>query len=425
MQSLALLVQAWQRVGATASRSAKIATLADCLRSVDAAQLELAVQYLSGELPQGRLGVSHATLQRASQLPAASCSSLTLSDVDERFGELSEVQGPGATGRRAQILGDLLGAADAEEQPFLRRLILGDLRAGALGGLMLEAIAAAARLPSAAVRRAAMYAPTLGAVAQAALSGGTAALQAFQLRTLSPLEPMLAQTASDVASALTRLGAQTAFEWKVDGARIQLHKRGKEVRIFTRRLNDVAASLPEIIELAQRLPAEELVLDGEVIALDANGRPRPFQQTMRRFGRKLDVAAMRERLPLHAYFFDCLRLAGDTMIERPERERFAALERAVPPENLIARLVGPDRAAAERFYLEALAAGHEGVMAKLLDAPMRRAAAARAGSRSSARTHSTWWCWRPSGAVDGARAGCRICIWARGCRARPGTRRGS
>ncbi|HEX4051611.1 MAG TPA: ATP-dependent DNA ligase [Steroidobacteraceae bacterium] len=377
MGSLGVLVQAWERVAATPSRSAKIAALAEALAAMSAAELPLAVHYLAGELPQGRLGVSYALLRKAGSTPPASSASLTLSQLDQRFSELVEIRGAGSARRRAQLLAELFATAAAREQQFVLRLIVGELRAGALGGLMLEAIAAASGRPAAAVRRAAMFAPSLGALAQAARSADAEALQAFQLRTLHALEPMLAQTASDVAAAYARLGACLAIEWKLDGARIQLHKQGGEVRIYTRRLNDVAASLPEIVELAQRLPAEQLVLDGEAIALDATGRPRPFQQTMRRFGRRLDVAAMRERLPLHAYFFDCLRMDGETLVERPARERWAAQERAVPPEYQVPRLVAPDLPTAERFYAEAIAAGHEGVMVKALDAPYE------AGSRGA------------------------------------------
>ncbi len=319
-------------------------------------------------MPQGRLGISHAALREASAIAAATDTGLTLSEVDQRFSDLAEVRGAGAARRRAELLSQLLGAADAGQQQFLARLILGELRAGALGGLMLEAIAQAAQLPAPAVRRAAMFAPSLGALAAAALSEGAAALSAFQLVTLQPFEPMLAQSASDVAAACEELGPPLALEWKVDGARIQLHRRGSEVRIFTRSLHEVTDSLPEIVALAQRLPAEELVLDGEAIALAPSGRPRPFQQTMRRFGRRLDVDSMREQLPLHAFFFDCLRLGSQTLIDRPARERFEALARAVPADNLMPRLVGADPAAAERFYREALAAGHEGVMAKSLEA---------------------------------------------------------
>ncbi|HWG77648.1 MAG TPA: ATP-dependent DNA ligase [Steroidobacteraceae bacterium] len=369
MGSLGVLVQAWERVGATASRSAKIAALADALAAVPAAELPLAVNYLAGELPQGRLGVSHALLREAGSAAPASSASLMLAELDERFSELVEIRGAGAARRRTQLLAELLAALEAREREFVLRLIVGELRAGALGGLMLEAIATASGRPAAAVRRAAMFAPSLGALAQAARSADGEALQAFQLRTLHPLEPMLAQTAGDVAAAYARLGPSLAIECKLDGARIQLHKQGEQVRIYSRRLNDVADSLPEIVELARRLPAEELVLDGEAIALDASGRPRPFQQTMRRFGRKLDVAAMRERLPLQAYFFDCLRLDGETLVERPARERWASLERAVPAENRVPRLLAHDLASAERFYIDAISAGHEGVMAKALEAP--------------------------------------------------------
>jgi DNA ligase-1 len=369
MGTLGVLVQAWLRVGATAARGAKVAALAEALTAVPAAELPLAVHYLAGELPQGRLGVSYAMLQEASGAAPAPSASLMLSELDQRFSELVEIRGAGSARRRAQLLSELLGAADSREQQFIVRLIVGELRAGALGGLMLEAIAAASGRPAPAVRRAAMFAPSLGALAQAALSGDAEALQAFQLRTLHALEPMLAQSASDVAAAYARLGGELAIEYKLDGARIQLHKQGGEVRIYTRRLNDVAASLPEIVELAQSLPAQELVLDGEAIALDASGRPRPFQQTMRRFGRKLDVAAMRARMPMQAYFFDCLRLEGETLVERAARERFAALERAVPAVNRVPRLMAPELPAAERFYLDSIAAGHEGVMAKALDAP--------------------------------------------------------
>ena len=369
MGSLGMLVQAWIRVGATAARGAKVSALAEALAAVPAAELPLAVHYLAGELPQGRLGVSYAMLQEASGAAPAASASLTLSELDQRFSELIEIRGAGSARRRSQLLSEVLAAADSREQQFIVRLIVGELRAGALEGLMLEAIAQASGRAPAAVRRAAMFAPSLGALAQAALSGDAGALQGFQLRPLHALEPMLAQSASDVAAAYGRLGGALAMEYKLDGARIQLHKQGGEVRIYTRRLNDVAASLPEIVELARGLPAQELVLDGETIALDAIGRPRPFQQTMRRFGRKLDVAAMRTRLPLHAYFFDCLRLEGETLVERPARERFAALERAVPAANRVPRLIAPELAAAERFYLDAIAAGHEGVMAKALDAP--------------------------------------------------------
>src|SRR6185436_10616243 len=259
--------------------------------------------------------------------------------------------------------------ATGDEQEFLIRLLVGELRQGALEGVMVDAVAAAAVVPVDQIRRAAMYAKNLGAVARAALTEGVEALAQFQLEPLSPIAPMLAQTAADVGEALEQLGGDLAFEWKMDGARIQLHKVGDSVRIYTRSSNEVTAAVPEIVETAQRLPAREMILDGEAIAFTAAGRPQPFQVTMRRFGRKLDVEKLRGELPMQAFFFDCLHFEGETLIGRPARERFAALERAVPPELVIPRLITDRAEAAQKFYDAALAAGHEGLMAKSLEAP--------------------------------------------------------
>jgi len=246
------------------------------------------------------------------------------------------------------------------------------LRQGALEGVMLDAIAAAAGLPAADVRRAAMVTGRLGEVAQIALSegegdGGTG-LARFAVALHRPVQPMLATPADDIATAMARLGT-AALEWKVDGARVQVHKAGGEVKVYTRALKDVTASAPEIVEALHALPAEELILDGEAIALAADGAPLPFQVTMRRFGRKLDVERMRAELPLAVYFFDCLHAAGRSLLDRPAHERFDALAVALPKELVIPRIVTADVAAAEDFYADALARGHEGVMAKALEAP--------------------------------------------------------
>lgn len=369
MASLASVVQTWQAVAASRGRGAKVRLLAGCLRALGTEEAVLAVHYLAGELPQGRLGVSSAAVRAAADAPPAPLSTLTLAEVDQCFTELLQVRGPGTARRRAGLLAELFARAEAHEQHFLVRLLVGELRAGALAAVMLEAIAEATQRSLEPVRRAAMYAGSLAAVLRAALLPGDTALAAFQLPTLEPLEPMLAQSATDAASALERLGGRAAFEWKVDGARVQLHRRGDAVRIFTRRLNDVADSLPEIVELARSFTPTELVLDGEAIALDATGRPLPFQITMRRFGRKLEVQTMRAQLPLHVYFFDCLRLGTLTLIERPAQERFEALAQAVPAAHRMPRRVTDQRALAERFFDEALAAGHEGLMAKALQAP--------------------------------------------------------
>ena len=250
------------------------------------------------------------------------------------------------------------------------RLLLGELRQGALAGVMVDAIAAAADMPVAQVRRAAMYAKNLGVVARVALLQGAEALQQFQLEPLSPDRThACADGGRCIAKRWSSWPATLAFEWKMDGARIQLHKVDNTIRIYTRSLNDVTAAVPEIVEAALRLPAREVILDGEAIAFNPAGRPHPFQVTMRRFGRKLDVERLRAELPMQAFFFDCLRLEGVSLADRPARERFAALSQAVPDLLQIPRLITSSRDEAQAFYDAALAAGHEGVMAKSLDAP--------------------------------------------------------
>src|SRR5262245_46098963 len=370
MTLLARLVEVSQRVAATSARLAKVRQLAECLRALDPNEVETGVAWLSGELPQGRIGLSWPQLRDASEAAAPRAEpALGIGEVDRSLSALAEIRGGGSAARRAAALGELFASATAAERDFLVHLIVGELRQGALAGVMLDAIAAAAALPAAGVRRAAMYSTNLGAVARAALSEGEPALARFQLEPMSPVAPMLAQTAADVADALDRLPGPLAFEWKMDGARIQLHKRAGEVRVFSRSQNEVTAAVPEAVELAQGLASDDVILDGEVLAFTATDRPQPFQITMRRFGRKLDVEGSRAELPLRAYFFDCLRLDGESLADRPTRERFAALERAVPTALRMPRLVTDSADAARAFYESALAAGHEGVMAKSLDAP--------------------------------------------------------
>lgn len=370
MSSFVDLVAVSQRVGATTARLAKVRELAGCLRAVEPSEIDTAVHYLSGEIPQGRFGIGYAALRKAGEASGvAAAAKLTIDDVDRSIADVAALRGSGSAARRAQALQALFGRATRDEQEFLIRLLVGELRQGALEGVMVDAIAAAADIPVEQIRRAAMYAKNLGAVARVALIEGATSLAQFQLQPLSPIAPMLAQTAADVGEALAQLGGEVAFEWKMDGARIQLHKAGDSVRIYTRSSNEVTAAVPEIVETAQSLPARELILDGEAIAFTAGGRPHPFQVTMRRFGRKLDVEKLRSELPMQAFFFDCLHFEGDSLTGRPARERFDALARAVPPALIIPRLITASAKAAQDFYDAALAAGHEGVMAKSLDAP--------------------------------------------------------
>jgi DNA ligase 1 len=367
MTLLATVVAASRQVSAASARSAKTRLLADCLRALDPGELEIAVRYLSGEISQGRIGIGPSTLRDCIQAAAAD-PSLELLEVDGLLAQLADIRGSGSGAKRTAALRALFGRATREEQEFLLRLLVGELRQGALAGVMLDAIAAAVDVPLAEVRRAAMYESDLGKLARVGREAGVDGLQRFQLQVMSPIAPMLAQVASDVGEALETLPGEVAFEWKMDGARIQLHKRGSEVRIFTRNLNDVTAAIPEIADAARELPAEQLVLDGETIAFTPSGRPHAFQTTMRRFGRKLDVAALQAELPMRAYYFDCLRRDAQSLPERPARERFAALAGVVPPEQLIPSLVTRSAEAAATFYDDALAAGHEGLMAKSLDA---------------------------------------------------------
>ena len=372
MTLLAELVSTSSRVSGTSSRLAKVREIAGLLARLSRAEIGIGVSYLAGELPQGRIGIGYATLQSAAaaagQAPAQS--SLNVEQTDRYVAELAGIRGGGAVARRSAALGDLFARATAEERTFLLQLLMGELRQGALAGVMIDAIAAAAVVPVTDVRRAAMYAGSLGGVAVAAMTAGAAALSRFQLQLFSPVAPMLAQTAAGTEEALKELGGgEIAVEWKLDGARVQAHKEGELVRLYTRTLNEVTAALPEIVAAVRALPAQALVLDGEAIAYDAAGRLQPFQITMRRFGRRLEVDKLLTELPVRAYFFDCLRVDDQSVADRPLRARFQALAAALPEALRVPRLVTSCAQEARAFYEAALAAGHEGVMAKSLDSP--------------------------------------------------------
>ena len=365
-----------RRVGDTPSRNAKITELAACLRRLAPAEIEIGVAYLSGETRQGRSGIGYALLRDAHPAATVEIASLTLVDVDAALERIATTSGSGSRTERARILSALLARATLDERDFIARLMLGELRQGALETLMIDAVAAAASLPVSAVRQAAMVANGIASVAHAALIDGAAGLQRYALFLMQPVAPMLAQPASDVAEAL-RAFAPAAFEWKLDGARVQVHKAGEEVRVFTRTRNDVTSSVPEIVSAVRSLPARELILDGEAIALRADGAPQPFQVTMRRFGRTLDVAPMQASLPLSVFFFDCLRYDARLLVDAPAAERFDALSEALPEALVMPRIVTGEEAAANAFFDDALRRGHEGVMAKSLTAPYeagRRAA---------------------------------------------------
>jgi DNA ligase 1 len=362
------VVAASRRVGETSARSDKIRHLAACLRQADPEAIETAVALLSGELRQGRIGLGPAALRAAIPAGAATRPGLTLAEVDRALDRVAQTRGAGSAVDRVAALRELLSAATPEEQNFLLRAVLGELRQGAAAGLLAEAVALAAEVPLAEVRRALLISGGLGAVARAVLGEGRPALARMSVRLFRPLRPMLAQSAESASEALARLG-EAGFEDKLDGARIQVHKDGSEVRVFTRHLNEVTPAVPEIVAAMRALEVPSLILDGEALAFAEDGRPAPFQVTMRRFGRRLDVEELRRSIPLRPFFFDCLYIDGQSILDRPGAERFAALAGALPEHLLIRRRVTGDPVVAEAFLAAALAAGHEGVMAKALDAP--------------------------------------------------------
>jgi ATP-dependent DNA ligase I len=354
-------------VAETRGRLAKIGLLAGLLRRLDPEETLVGVAYLSGELPQGTIGIGWASL-RDLPPPADPPPTLQLLEVDAALRRIGTTTGRGSQAARRNELAGLFGRATALEAQFLTSLLMGELRQGALGGLMVEAVAKAAEVPASVVRRALMVAGDLGVVAAAAVADGRSGLDAFRLTPLRPLQPMLAQTAEDIKDALARI-RPAAVEWKLDGARIQVHRVGKQVKAFTRNLADITDRVPEVVEAVRSLPVEAVVLDGEAIALRSDGRPHRFQVSISRFGSRLSVDQLRGSVPLSSFYFDILHLDGQDLIDRPARERFGLLADRLPDSMVVPRIEVDDPAEAERFLEAALAKGHEGVMVKALDAP--------------------------------------------------------
>ncbi len=360
------VVSASNAVAATSGRLEKIGHLADLLRRTPPEQIATVIAFLSGSTRQGRIGIGGATLHALRDVPPAAAPSLDLADVDEVFDRLAGIRGPKSGAHKDALLRQLLGRATHDEQDFIVRLLFGELRQGALEGVLTDAVARAAGLPAGDVRRAAMLAGDLAPVAHAALTGSP--LSRFVLEPFQPVQPMLADSADDVNGALAELG-EAAFEYKLDGARIQIHKVDDEVRVYSRNLRDVTAAVPEVVTVARALPARSIVLDGEAIALRPSGAPHPFQVTMRRFGRKLDVDRLRAELPVTPFFFDVLYLDGAPLVDEPLSRRVQQLGGQAASANLVPRLVTSRSDAAAQFAAAAVAAGHEGVMAKAIDAP--------------------------------------------------------
>lgn len=359
-------------VGLTSSRLTKVARIADLLRRAapDPQLVATIVSWLSGELRQRQIGVGWASL-RSLPAPAAE-PMLTVAGVDDMFSAIGAVSGQGSQARRGALLAELFSGATESEQNFLVRLLGGELRQGALAGIMADAVAKAADIPTAAVQRAAMLGGDLPAVAAAGLSGGAPALDAFTLRVGRPVGPMLAQTSTGVADALERHGGTAVFEAKLDGARVQIHRSGDQVTVYTRSLDDVTARLPEVVEATLALPVRDLIADGEAIALRPDNRPERFQVTASRFGRLVDVTqslSAQGAEPLSVFFFDVLHRDGVDLLDASTADRLAQLDEFVPARHRVDRLVTSDETAAAAFLNATLAAGHEGVMAKSPAAP--------------------------------------------------------
>jgi len=367
---LSEIAEVSRAVAGTSARLAKIELLAAALREAGPLEVPIAVAYLSGELPQRQIGVGWAALRDG--FAPAQAPTLTLSEVDSGFSAIGAVSGKGSAAARKALVGELFGRATADEQRFLVGLLSGELRQGALEGVMTEAVARAADVPVAEVRRAMMLRGSLGVVAAAALSGGSEALGAFGLEVGRPVRPMLATSAPTLADALEKAGAQegqgteAALEWKLDGIRIQAHLSGGSVRLFTRTLDDITARLPDVAAVLAKLPVRAAVLDGELIALREDGRPLPFQDTA---SRTASFEGGGPAVPLSVFLFDALHLEGADLIDLPYRKRHTELAGAVPADLLMPRLVTASAEEAAAFFTDALAHGHEGVVVKSLTAP--------------------------------------------------------
>ena len=355
---LADLADACAVVAAEPARSRKTAALAEVLRRARPGQVGLAVRYLSGELRQRRTGVGHRSLTGLP--PAAPDAGLAVEEVDTAFAAMAEVSGTGATAARRRLLTDLFARATAPEQHLLVGLVSGELRQGAQAGVLTDAVASAAGVPLGAVRTAVLLSGSLPDVAEAALTQGADGLARYRLEVGRPLSPMLAAPGADLAEALART-PRPSVEWKLDGIRVQVHRDGDDVHVFTRSLDEITGRVPELVEVVRSLPVRSVVLDGEALALLPDGRPAPFQVTASRAATRSSGSAV----PLTPWFFDVLHVDGEDLLGMPLSDRVAALERMVPERWRVPRALD----GFEDFAAAALAAGHEGVVVKDLDAP--------------------------------------------------------
>jgi len=382
------LAQVSREVAKTRARLKKVELIASLLRRVPAAEIEPVVALVSGAPRQGRIGVGGALLRFLLDVPMATTATVGVAELDATLESFKTIAGNGSAAARKALLVSLFGRLTSEERDFVVGALGAGLRQGALEGVVLDAVASAAAVPAEKLRRALLMAGNFEDVARAALSGGEAELARFSIELFRPLRPMLADTALDLADALGRFRG-TALEYKLDGARIQVHRSGDRVAVYSRQLQDVTARVPELVAAALSLPVTDVILDGEAVAFDADGRPLPFQTTMQRFGRQRELAELEEAPSISQRFFDCLYLNGVSLLDAPNSERFATLSAHVPPRWLVTRLLPDSLDAADAFQSLALATGHEGLVVKDLEAPY-----------DAGRRGSTWLKLKPVHTLD-------------------------
>ncbi|MEM4733191.1 MAG: ATP-dependent DNA ligase [Candidatus Bathyarchaeia archaeon] len=405
-KSLAVLLE---KVEATKKRLEIIAIAADFLKSLDAEEVEPAVSLILGRAfpkwSQKTLDVSWATLSgvlqritdagwnvfheafaRTGDVGAAAEAvfetanvkrqtlllneALTILEVRRLMDAIASAAGVGTREKKERLITTLLSQATPVEVKYLVKIFIGEMRTGLYEGLMEQAVARAFDVPLATVQKASMTLGDIAEVAAMAKSGGKVQLEQRDFQVFRPVKLMLAQSADDVAEVLTQHGGKTALEYKYDGARVQIHKRGSDVHIFSRRLTDVTRSLPEVVEAVKaNVNAHEAILEGEVIAVDHGGRPIPFQHLMRRFKRIREVQDTAEEIPVALYLFDTLYLNGKSLISLPYVQRRRILAENSGGIPLTKQVITTKKEEAEAFLKEAIDTGHEGIMAKKLDSP--------------------------------------------------------
>jgi ATP-dependent DNA ligase I len=384
---LSRLAETWSALSATRSRNAKRDLMAAILADATADDIEVVVSYLSGELRQRRTGLGWRSLQSLPEPAAAP--SLEVVDVDRAFEEISALHGAGSAAARASATNDLFARATESEQNFLRGLIFGDLRQGALEAQVQEGLATAFAVPLSSVRRAAMLLSSTAAAARLAITGGRSALDAVTLQVGTAVQPMLAASAPDPEGALAKTGLPAVVDFKLDGVRVQVHRKGPEITIFTRSLDDVTARMPEVVALVADLPSDSIVLDGEVLALSADGRPERFQVVASRAMSSADVAAAAERLPLQAFFFDLLRVDDHDLLDEPLTRRIEVMTEILPPSLIVPRAICADLEEVSTVFTEAVSQGYEGLVVKNLSA-----------SYAAGRRDSAWVKLKPRHTFD-------------------------